>query len=68
MAGKSCSEEFRRQAVDLYETAPGATVRGIAQDPGIVRGALRQWPARYGTGRRTGADGRGGSSRVWWRV
>ena len=58
MARKSYSEEFRHQAVDLYETTPGATLRGIAQDLGIERGTLRQWLARYGTGRKTGADGR----------
>ena len=44
--------------MDLYETTPGATVRGIAQDLGVERGTLRQWPARYATGRKTGADGR----------
>lgn len=44
--------------MDLYETTPGATVRGIAQDLGIERGTLRQWLAWYGTGRKTGADGR----------
>ncbi|OLO46928.1 hypothetical protein BKH30_07065 [Actinomyces oris] len=49
---------MRRQAVDLYETTPGATVRGIAQDLGIERGTLRQWLTWYGTGRKTGADGR----------
>ena len=32
MARKNYSEEFRRQAVDLYESTPGATVRGIAED------------------------------------
>ena len=58
MARKSYSEEFRHQAVDLYETTPGATLRGIAQDLGIERGTLRQWLARDGTGRKTGADGR----------
>ena len=30
--GRTISEEFRRQAVDLYESTPGATVRGIAAD------------------------------------
>ena len=40
MARKNYSEEFRRQAVDLYESTPGATVRGIAEDLGIVRGTL----------------------------
>ena len=32
MARKSYSEEFRRQAIDLDESTPGATVRGIAED------------------------------------
>lgn len=44
--------------MDLYETTPGATVRGIAQDLGIERGTLRQWLTWYGTGHKTGADGR----------
>jgi len=37
MARKNYSEEFRRQAVDLYESTAGATVRGIAEDLGIER-------------------------------
>ena len=57
MARKNYSEEFRRQAVDLYESIPGATVRGIAEDLGIVRGTLRNWLDVYGTGRKTAADG-----------
>jgi transposase len=57
MARKNYSEEFRRQAVDLYESTPGATVRGIAEDLGIVRGTLRGWLEAYGTGRKTAADG-----------
>lgn len=57
MARKNYSEEFRRAAVDLYESTPGATVRGIAEDLGIVRGTLRQWLEAYGTGKKTAADG-----------
>ena len=57
MARKNYSEEFRRQAVDLYESTPGATVRGIAEDLGIQRGTLRGWLAVYGTGKKTAADG-----------
>jgi len=57
MARKNYSEEFRRQAVDLYETTPGATVRGIAEDLGVVRGTLRQWLEAYGTGKKTAVDG-----------
>ena len=57
MARKNYSEDFRRQAVDLYESTPGATVRGIAEDLGIVRGTLRHWLEAYGTGKKTAADG-----------
>ena len=56
MARKNYSEEFRRQVVDLYESTPGATVRGIAEDLGIVRGTLRHWLEAYGTGKKTAAD------------
>lgn len=58
MARKNYSEEFRRQAVDLYESTPGATVRGIAADLGVERGTLRHWLDVYGTGRKTAVDGR----------
>lgn len=57
MARKNYSDEFRRQAVDLYETTPGATVRGIAADLGVERGTLRQWLAVFGTGKKTAEDG-----------
>lgn len=57
MARKNYSTEFRRQAVDLYESTPGATVRGIAEDLGIVRGTLRGWLEAYGSGKKTAADG-----------
>jgi transposase len=57
MARKNYSEEFRRRAVDLYESTPGATVRGIAEDLGIVRGTLRHWLEVHGTGKKTAAVG-----------
>jgi transposase len=57
MARKNYSEEFRRQAVDLYESTPGATLRGIAADLGIVRGTLSHWVDLYGTGKATAPDG-----------
>jgi transposase len=57
MARKNYSEEFRRQAVDLYESTPGATLKGIAADLGIVRGTLRHWVDQYGTGKTTALDG-----------
>jgi transposase len=43
MARKNYTEEFRRQAVDLYRSTPGATLRGIAADLGISRQTLQAW-------------------------
>jgi len=57
MARKNYSEEFRRQAVDLYESTPGSTVRSIAADLGVERGTLRHWLDLFGTGKKTAADG-----------
>lgn len=48
MAKKNYTEDFRRQAVDLLESTPGATVKGIADDLGVSRGSLREWANRYG--------------------
>ncbi len=48
MARKTYSEEFRRQAVELYESTPGATFRGIAADLGITRNTLKDWVAARG--------------------
>lgn len=53
MARKNYTDEFRRQAVDLYESTPGATFSGIADDLGISRGALAQWVKTLGTGSTT---------------
>ena len=41
----------------MYESTPGATVRGIADDLGVERGTLRHWLELYGTGKKTAADG-----------
>ena len=49
MARKNYSEDFRRQAVALYESTPGATFKGIAADLGISRGALAGWVRMLGT-------------------
>ena len=48
MARKTYSEQFRRQAVELYEFTPGATFRGIAADLGITRNTLKDWVAAHG--------------------
>lgn len=53
MARKNYSDEFRRQAVDLYESTPDATLRGIAADLGVSRGTLADWVKTFGTGSTT---------------
>lgn len=58
MVRKNYSDEFRRQAVDLYESTPGATVRDIADDLGVERGTLRHWLDLHGSGKKTAADGK----------
>ena len=57
MARKHYTDEFRQQAVDLYESTPGATLRGIAEDLGIVRGTSSEWVRALGTGTTTGSTG-----------
>ncbi len=58
MARKNYTDEFRRRAVDLYESTPGASLKGIAADLGISRGALKEWVDRLGSGTTMGADTR----------
>ncbi len=53
MARKSYTDDFRRQAVDLYESTEGATLSGIASDLGIARGTLADWVATFGSGAKT---------------
>ena len=54
MPRKSYTEEFRREAVELYEHTPGATLRAVADDLGISRGTLATWRREQGyTGPRT---------------
>lgn len=43
MARKTYSEKFRRDAVELYRSMPGATVVGIANDLGIMDSTLSAW-------------------------
>jgi len=43
MARKNYTQEFRRQAVDLYRSTPGATLRGVAADLRISRHTLQVW-------------------------
>src|SRR5690349_2882652 len=46
MAMKDYSDEFKADAVALYESTPGATYKDIAADLGINRATLREWVLR----------------------
>ncbi|MEU4332841.1 transposase, partial [Nonomuraea dietziae] len=43
MGMKNYPPEFKRDAVALYESRPGATIAGIAADLGISAETLRNW-------------------------
>jgi transposase len=63
MARKNYTDEFRRQAVDLYRSTPGATLRGIAADLGISRHTLHEWVrAQTATAGTAGADATTGAT------
>ena len=62
MARKNYTDDFRRQAVDLYRSTPGATLRGIAADLGISRHTLNDWVrAQTATAGTAGADATSGA-------
>lgn len=46
MAMKDCSDEFKADAVALYESTPGAICKSIAADLGVNRATLREWVLR----------------------
>ena len=63
MARKNYTDQFRRQAVDLYRSTPGATLRGIAADLGISRHTLNEWVrAQTATAGTAGADATSGGA------
>ncbi len=57
MARKTYSEEFRRDAVELYRVTPGATVVGIAGDLGIMDSTLSAWLKAAGVAVRAPGSG-----------
>lgn len=48
MARKDHSEEFRRQAVDLFESTPGAALKGIAANARPSKAVRREPTLRAG--------------------
>ncbi|KGH45238.1 transposase [Modestobacter caceresii] len=61
MARKTYSEEFRRDAVELYRSTPGATVVGIAGDLGIMDSTLSAWLRTAGVQLHSRPGGRSGA-------
>ncbi len=55
MPSKTYTEEFKRDAVALYENSLGASIQTIAADLGINRATLHNWLKKYGTGVRSKA-------------
>ncbi|GAA2923040.1 transposase [Streptomyces enissocaesilis] len=51
---KHCPAEFKADAVALYRSRPGATIRSVARDLGVNTETLRHW-IRAADGRRPGA-------------
>src|SRR5690625_3539934 len=52
MPSKTYSEEFKRDAVALYESSPEASIQTIATDLGVNRNTLQNWRKKDGTGAR----------------
>ena len=53
MPSKTYTEEFKRDAVALYESSSDASIQTIATDLGVNRNTLQSWLKKYGTGART---------------
>ncbi|QFZ19585.1 transposase [Saccharothrix syringae] len=54
MVMKHYPPEFRAEAVALYRSRPGATIKSVARDLGVNHETLRNW-IRLDDGQRTGA-------------
>ena len=48
MPRKTYTEEFKRDAVALYENSAGTSIQKIANDLGINRMTLKNWISKYG--------------------
>ncbi|MGP5247858.1 IS3 family transposase, partial [Corynebacterium flavescens] len=53
---KTYTEEFKRDAVALYQSSPGSSVQEIATDLGISRTTLKSWIAKYRTSTSTAPE------------
>ena len=53
MPRRSFSEEFKRDAVAMYENDPDVSMSQVSKDLGINRATLRYWIDQFGTGKKT---------------
>lgn len=53
MLRKTYSEEFKRDAVAMYEDTDGVSLNSVTDDLGVNRGSLAMWVKRYGTGKKS---------------
>lgn len=52
---KTYSEQFKRDAVALYESTEGASLKSTAAELGINRNTLKAWVARFSSNPRSGS-------------
>lgn len=52
MSAKRYDEQFKRDAVALYEDNPGLSLQQASSDLGINRATLHSWVREFGTGKR----------------
>ena len=55
MPPKTYSEQFKRDAVALYESTEGASLKSTAAELGINRNTLKAWVARFSSNPRAGS-------------
>ena len=55
MPKKTYTEQFKRDAVALYENTPGASMKAIAAELGINRNTLKNWVGRFSSDPRAGS-------------
>lgn len=53
MPRKVYSDQFKRDAVAMYENNPDVSLKVVSEDLGINRSTLRVWVDKYGTGTKT---------------
>ena len=58
------SEEFKRDAVAMYENSPDSSLKQVSKDLGVSRCALGNWVAAYGTGKKSKARHQAQQARV----